>query len=232
LCLVAGISKLQINELKACAIPTVRGLASMPLPLDWKPSRGPVDSYVRIREQARIVVEAREAGARGFELLPIEHGFGLTRLPKPPAGDVFFHIEGDPTRGENNGRKRIQSTVGMARAAGPPEAGDASRERPEADKYRALIAVQNAEKSTQQLHFCPSQSFQPRHSLEYFLNGTTGTSGGLCRLAAHVEYSVGDVNFNFLTKLRATTNGHICTYFAEGLLPRKSAMPRQFLSSR
>jgi predicted RecB family nuclease len=87
LCLVAGISKVQINELKARAIATVRGLASMPLPLGWKPSRGSADSYVRIREQARIVVEAREAGAGKFELLPVEHGFGLARLPEPSVGE-------------------------------------------------------------------------------------------------------------------------------------------------
>jgi predicted RecB family nuclease len=58
LCLVAGISKIQISELKARGIATVQGLAGMPLPLDWKPDRDSADSYIRIREQARIVVEA------------------------------------------------------------------------------------------------------------------------------------------------------------------------------
>ena len=83
LCLVAGISKIQINELKARDIATVQGLAGMPLPLEWKPNRGSANSYIRIREQARIVVEARTAGTRKFELLPVETGFGLTRLPEP-----------------------------------------------------------------------------------------------------------------------------------------------------
>jgi predicted RecB family nuclease len=36
LCLVAGISKLQINELKQRGIVTVQNLADMPLPLTWK----------------------------------------------------------------------------------------------------------------------------------------------------------------------------------------------------
>src|ERR1700676_50480 len=72
LCLVAGISKIQINELKARGIATVQGLSGMSLPLDWKPDRGSADSYIRIREQARIVVEARAAGAGKFELLPVE----------------------------------------------------------------------------------------------------------------------------------------------------------------
>jgi predicted RecB family nuclease len=101
LCLVAGISKLQINELKARAIATVQGLAAMPLPLEWKPNRGSADSYVRIREQARIVVDARTAGAGKFELLPVEPGFGFTRLPEPSDGDVFLDLEGDPFVGEH-----------------------------------------------------------------------------------------------------------------------------------
>jgi predicted RecB family nuclease len=101
LCLVAGISKLQINELKARGVSTLQGLARMPLPLDWRPARGSTDSYVRVREQARIVMEAREAGAGKFELLPIENGFGLTRLPEPSEGDVFLDLEGDPFVGEH-----------------------------------------------------------------------------------------------------------------------------------
>jgi predicted RecB family nuclease len=101
LCLVAGISKIQINELTSRGIATVQGLAGMPLPLDWKPDRGSADSYIRIREQARIVVESREAGAGKFELLPVEPGFGLTCLPEPSDGDVFLDLEGDPFVGEH-----------------------------------------------------------------------------------------------------------------------------------
>jgi len=101
LCLVAGISKLQINELKQCGIAAVRDLAGMPLPLDWKPDRGSADSYGRIREQARIQVEARETGKGKFELLPVEYGFGLTRLPEPSDGDIFLDLEGDPFVGEH-----------------------------------------------------------------------------------------------------------------------------------
>ena len=101
LCLVAGISKVQIGELKAQGIATVQSLAGMPLPLGWTPGRGSADSYVRIREQARIVVEARTAGADKFELLPVEAGFGLARLPEPSAADVFLDLEGDPFVGEH-----------------------------------------------------------------------------------------------------------------------------------
>lgn len=101
LCLVAGISKLQINELAQRGIATVDTLAGMPLPLTWKPDRGSADSYGRIREQARIQVEARKDGEGRFELLPVENGFGLTRLPEPSGGDIFLDFEGDPFVGEH-----------------------------------------------------------------------------------------------------------------------------------
>jgi uncharacterized protein len=101
LCLVAGISKVQISELKQRGISTVERLAGMPVPLNWKPDRGAADSYVRVREQARIQFEARQAGAGKFELLPVEAGFGLTRLPEPSPGDIFFDLEGDPFVGEH-----------------------------------------------------------------------------------------------------------------------------------
>ena len=54
LCLVAGISKVQINELHRQGVNTVSNLAHMAVPLSWKPERGAVHSYERLREQARI----------------------------------------------------------------------------------------------------------------------------------------------------------------------------------
>jgi predicted RecB family nuclease len=101
LCLVAGISKLQINELTQQGFPTVKALAAMPRPLGWKPKRGSARSYPRIREQARIQVETREAGELRFELLPVQADFGLTRLPEPSKGDIFLDLEGDPFVGEH-----------------------------------------------------------------------------------------------------------------------------------
>lgn len=72
LCLVAGISKVQINELKSRGVGAMVSLANMPLPLQWKPERGSAHSYERIREKARLQVEARTSGKLGFELLPVE----------------------------------------------------------------------------------------------------------------------------------------------------------------
>lgn len=100
LCLVAGISTAQIKELDQHQIKTVASLATEPLPLKWKPERGATTSYVRIREQARVQVEARIAKQRKFEVLALEPGLGFYCLPEPSDGDVFFDIEGDPFVGE------------------------------------------------------------------------------------------------------------------------------------
>lgn len=100
LSLVAGITKIQVNELKQRGITTVAGLATMALPLPWKPERGSLPSYERIREQARIQIEGREKGQMLHELLPVENGYGLAILPEPSTGDIFFDLEGDPFVGE------------------------------------------------------------------------------------------------------------------------------------
>jgi predicted RecB family nuclease len=100
LCLVAGISKGNINELKRHDVRTTSALAAMPLPLAWKPERGAVHSYERIREQARLQVEGRDASRVIYEVLPVEQGFGLSCLPSPSRGDIFFDLEGDPFIGE------------------------------------------------------------------------------------------------------------------------------------
>jgi predicted RecB family nuclease len=96
LSLVANVTKVQIEELKRQGVPTVSALAAMPVPLSWKPSRGAAASYERVREQARIQVEGRNAGKLLHEFLPVAPAFGLACLPPPSHGDVFFDLEGDP----------------------------------------------------------------------------------------------------------------------------------------
>lgn len=96
LCLVAGVTKIQMGELRAREVSTLAALSQMPLPLQWKPDRGVAASYVRIREQARIQVQGRVEGKPLYETLPIVKDFGLSALPAPSAGDVFFDLEGDP----------------------------------------------------------------------------------------------------------------------------------------
>lgn len=100
LCLVANISKTQINELQSHGIQTAKALSKLLSPLPWKPDRGSPASYERAAAQARIQVEAREAGDLRYERLEIVPGTGLTRLPEPSEGDIFFDIEDDPFIGE------------------------------------------------------------------------------------------------------------------------------------
>jgi predicted RecB family nuclease len=96
LCLVAGISKLQINELRKRDINNMATLAGLVLPLPFKPERGSTHTYERVREQARLQVEARTKTTPVYELLKPEAGFGLHILPEPSSGDVFLDFEGDP----------------------------------------------------------------------------------------------------------------------------------------
>jgi predicted RecB family nuclease len=100
LSLVAGISKSQINELKTHNVTTTTTLAAIPLPLQWKPERGAVQSFEKIREQARIQVQGRADGKVVHETLPLAPGFGLACLPEPSPGDIFLDLEGDPFVGE------------------------------------------------------------------------------------------------------------------------------------
>lgn len=101
LCLVAGVTKNQITELRTNGIATATALATMPTPLPWKPQRGSPLSYEKAREQARIQIETREAGELRYELLPVVPDAGLCLLPALSDGDLFFDIEGDPFVGEH-----------------------------------------------------------------------------------------------------------------------------------
>jgi predicted RecB family nuclease len=96
LSLVAGISKVQIGELGKHDVSSTASLAVLPMPLSWKPERGAVQSYEKVREQARLQVEGRMQGKIIHECLPVAPGFGLSLLPPPSAGDIFLDFEGDP----------------------------------------------------------------------------------------------------------------------------------------
>ncbi len=100
LCLVAGITKMQIGELTRHEVATTANLARVPLPLPWKPDRGARQSYERSREQARVQVQGRETKQPVYETLPPADGVGLCKLSAPSPGDIFFDLEGDPFVGE------------------------------------------------------------------------------------------------------------------------------------
>ena len=119
LSLVAGISGLQIDELRQREIVTTAGLGAEPVPLQWRPRRGAVASYERVREQARVQVEDRTPLSPVYETLEPEPDLGLAALPEPSAGDVFLDFEGDPFVGPG-GLEYLFGHV-AANGAGQPE---------------------------------------------------------------------------------------------------------------
>ena len=94
LSLVAGISRLQREELVQQGIATMADLADVPLPLRWQPGRGAAESYERLREQARVQVSDRNSPTPVFEPLDPEPGAGLGALPEASDGDIFLDFEG------------------------------------------------------------------------------------------------------------------------------------------
>jgi predicted RecB family nuclease len=97
LSLVAGISRLQRKQLTDWNIVTVAQLGSLALPITRKPDYGSGESYVRVREQARLQVTGRKENRLVHELFDIR---GLCQLPEPSPGDIFFDLEGDAFAGD------------------------------------------------------------------------------------------------------------------------------------
>jgi uncharacterized protein len=94
LSLVAGIRKLQIEELKKQSI---EKLESFALTIDLqRPERGNFDSLVKKQSQAKIQLEGRINEALVHKsILPQIEKRGFNRLPEPCRGDIYFDIEGD-----------------------------------------------------------------------------------------------------------------------------------------
>jgi predicted RecB family nuclease len=93
---VAGITRLQQKQLRAWETGTTRKLAVLPLPLEKRPEYGVSESYVRVREQARVQVAGIDEQKPVHELLAPGPLKGLARLPEPAPNDIFFDLEGDP----------------------------------------------------------------------------------------------------------------------------------------
>lgn len=138
LSLVAGISRLQRRELEGREVPTLTALASTPLPLPFKPSRGAAETYVRIREQARLQFESRNKPQPLHELRPFEEGAGLRVLPEPSPGDVFLDLEGDAFAAEG-GREYLFGLVTIAPNGAPDYRGFWAFD--EAEERQAFEAV-------------------------------------------------------------------------------------------
>ena len=94
LCFVAGISRLQIKELRTrLNVDTLEGLGD--LKTIEKPKRGSREALERTRDQAAIQLKARRMQGRQHQVLPLGPEHGFLRLPEPARGDLFLDLEGD-----------------------------------------------------------------------------------------------------------------------------------------
>jgi len=142
--LVAGISRLQRRELEPRGIRTVEALARVGDPMPFTPERGAVETYERVRDQARVQVRSRVEGRVVYELIPLppspgasaapgvkpSEPVGLARLPEPSPGDVFLDLEGDALAADG-GREYLFGLVVVG------EAGHAEYRRWWAEDARA-----------------------------------------------------------------------------------------------
>lgn len=91
---VAGISRIQRDELKSHGVTTLKALAELPFPVPFRPSRGAADTYDKVRHQAALQLKCRLTGQVVHDTLPVLPDRGLSRLPAPSVGDVFLDLEG------------------------------------------------------------------------------------------------------------------------------------------
>jgi predicted RecB family nuclease len=104
LSLVANAGTRLRKALKARGVARRRELAALELPLAPPLDGVGAAALEKERDQARIQVRGEDQGRTIYEILPparrddgtLEPGRGLTSLPEPRPGDLFFDIEGDP----------------------------------------------------------------------------------------------------------------------------------------
>ena len=94
LCFVAGISRLQIKELRSrLDVDTLEQLGDLKAVM--KPTRGSREALERVRDQAAIQLKARRTEQRQHELLSLNPEHGFLWMPEPARGDLFLDLEGD-----------------------------------------------------------------------------------------------------------------------------------------
>ncbi|MDX1406628.1 MAG: TM0106 family RecB-like putative nuclease, partial [Saprospiraceae bacterium] len=92
---VAGMHGSHIDELQNRDVHTLEQFALRDKALDSRPRKGSWATYDKLHRQARIQYRGRQKKKRIYELIQATPGEGLTRLPEPSDGDVFFDIESD-----------------------------------------------------------------------------------------------------------------------------------------
>jgi uncharacterized protein len=93
---IAGMGKLQTQEVKEHNVTTLESMAGLHGAISWKPNRGSVETYKRLAHQADLQLKWRTMSSPVFEILPPDAEFGFFKLPAPSPHDMFFDFEGDP----------------------------------------------------------------------------------------------------------------------------------------
>ena len=105
---IAGMGSRQIKEVRKNNINTLDSMSSLPDPIPFRPSKGSVETYEKLREQARVQNLSRMQQRPVHELLPldVEEKNGFFKLPEPSPYDIYLDLEGDPLV-EPSGREYI-----------------------------------------------------------------------------------------------------------------------------
>lgn len=93
---IAGMGTSQIKEVRKNEIYTLETMSKVSLPIPFKPSKGSVETFTKLREQARVQFHYRTTKQPIYETLDIEPEKGLNNLPLPSKTDIYLDLEGDP----------------------------------------------------------------------------------------------------------------------------------------
>jgi predicted RecB family nuclease len=140
LALLAGGGRAHRRELAGRDIRTLTRLAREPRPVRWTTTRATAATYDALVHQAALQVAGRAAAMPPVEVLPVEAGRGLTRLPAPSEGDVFLDLEGDPFIGRG-GQEFVFGWVARHEGAWRYRAVWADDAVGERAAYQALLAT-------------------------------------------------------------------------------------------
>jgi uncharacterized protein len=95
---IAGMGARQTKEVRQHQVNTLESMASLPIPIPFTPAKGVVETYEKLREQARLQHKSRMQQRPVHERLPLdeEEKQGFFKLPEPTHDDIYLDLEGDP----------------------------------------------------------------------------------------------------------------------------------------
>lgn len=116
--LVASIRGAQLRKLRRAGIETLSQLVAAPSLPEAAGLRLSERTLRKLQAQAALQLQQRSDGAVRYELLEeLEPDRGLSLLPPPSPGDLFFDMEGDPF-GDEGGREYLFGLVDRLGTAG------------------------------------------------------------------------------------------------------------------